>query len=579
LALTKVTEDVRTLGAGEVAIGNISGSAAASAGTFLKQDGTWAEVATDTTTIEDDIALLGFKVAVNGASSKYNLVDQTEDAFVDTAGVDLSASVNEIWNAAKYFSGVVPGNYFGDGSDGALTTSGNVTHTVANKVGSYDGDMVVKQYTDLTISAGHTMTIDQPNRGMMIMCTGDCVINGALSMSAKGGNGNPTASGGSDASAVSATGLRFAYKKSGETDTLSAADFAGTGTSAVAVVANMNAIAGDGKIYTVGRAGGAGGAGQTVSGAYGGGNAGTTGVATLSSGGGGSGGGYSEGPSLYIGGGATGSVFSGGPGGGGAYASSGTMTVAGDGGAYGGAGGQGGGTAPTYGVMCGGAGNPGGAGEVAGGNGTGGLLILVVAGDLTIGASGSIQANGVAGGSNGAGAGHSGGGGSGGGKIITLYVGTLTNNGTITSTGGAGGVGSASQHGADGAAGHIVTESISTSATVGNMTLVSTATEAETAPTKGDLVMTYTTAGGGSTTVGTDLTAEVSADDGSTWTDLGLVAGDIQGTTGGHTIISKHDVTISTTITAPYKMRYRVKTINQSTSKDTRIQAVSLGWS
>jgi hypothetical protein len=45
LALTKVTEGVRTLGTGEVAIGNISGSAAASAGTFLKQDGTWAVVA------------------------------------------------------------------------------------------------------------------------------------------------------------------------------------------------------------------------------------------------------------------------------------------------------------------------------------------------------------------------------------------------------------------------------------------------------------------------------------------------------------------------------------------------------
>jgi hypothetical protein len=111
------------------------------------------------------------------------------------------------------------------------------------------------------------------------------------------------------------------------------------------------------------------------------------------------------------------------------------------------------------------------------------------------------------------------------------------------------------------------------------MTLVSNATEATAAPSKGDFVMTYTTAGGGSTTVGTDLTAEMSADDGATWTDLGLVAGDIQGTTGGHTIISKHDVTISTTITAPYKMRYRVKTINQSVGKDTRIQAVSLGWS
>ena len=41
MALTKVTEGVRTLGTGEVAIGNISGSAAAPAGAFLKQDGTW----------------------------------------------------------------------------------------------------------------------------------------------------------------------------------------------------------------------------------------------------------------------------------------------------------------------------------------------------------------------------------------------------------------------------------------------------------------------------------------------------------------------------------------------------------
>ena len=45
MALTKVTEGVRTLGTGEVAIGNIAGSAAGAAGTFLKQDGTWAEVA------------------------------------------------------------------------------------------------------------------------------------------------------------------------------------------------------------------------------------------------------------------------------------------------------------------------------------------------------------------------------------------------------------------------------------------------------------------------------------------------------------------------------------------------------
>ena len=42
MAITKVKSGVRTLGTGEVAIGNISGSAAGAAGTFLKQDGTWA---------------------------------------------------------------------------------------------------------------------------------------------------------------------------------------------------------------------------------------------------------------------------------------------------------------------------------------------------------------------------------------------------------------------------------------------------------------------------------------------------------------------------------------------------------
>ena len=99
------------------------------------------------------------------------------------------------------------------------------------------------------------------------MVTGDCTINGTLTMAGRGGNGNPTASGASDSSAVSATGLRFALKKTGSTDTLAAADFAGTGTGAVSAVSSFPAISGDGKIYTVGRTGGAGGAGATVSGA------------------------------------------------------------------------------------------------------------------------------------------------------------------------------------------------------------------------------------------------------------------------------------------------------------------------
>ena len=207
---------------------------------------------TDLSGIEADVALLAFKTQANGNLARYNLVDQSVDAFEDASGVNSGGSTDAVRDSTgKYYSGATSGSYNGSGADGALTTSGNVSLVVPNKVGSYDGDMVVKQYTTLTVSAGDTLTVDQPNRGLFIMVTGDCTINGTLSMSGRGGNGNPTTSGGSDSSAVSATGLRFALTKTGSTDTLSAADFAGTGTSTVSAVASFPAIAGDGKIYTV----------------------------------------------------------------------------------------------------------------------------------------------------------------------------------------------------------------------------------------------------------------------------------------------------------------------------------------
>ena len=106
-----------------------------------------------------------------------------------------------------------------------------------------------------------------------------------------------------------------------------------------------------------------------------------------------------------------------------------------------------------------------------------------------------------------------------------------------------------------------------------SMVLQSNATTAEAAPTKGDIVMTYTN-GAGTATLNTDLTAEFSADNGSTWTSTTLVA---QGSTGTHLIVSAHDVT--RTSTSGTAMKYRIKTLNQSAAKETRIQAVSLGWS
>ena len=60
----------------------------------------------DTSGLEDDIALLGFKVASNGSLAKYNLVDQTIDDFQDASGVNAGASTNEVRDSSgKYYKG------------------------------------------------------------------------------------------------------------------------------------------------------------------------------------------------------------------------------------------------------------------------------------------------------------------------------------------------------------------------------------------------------------------------------------------------------------------------------------------
>ncbi len=62
---------------------------------------------TDTTPLEDDIALLGFKVAANGSLAKYDLMDQTVDVFESEAGIDTSSSSNEIYDSTgKYYCSV-----------------------------------------------------------------------------------------------------------------------------------------------------------------------------------------------------------------------------------------------------------------------------------------------------------------------------------------------------------------------------------------------------------------------------------------------------------------------------------------
>ncbi len=210
---------------------------------------------------------------------------------------------------------------------------------------------------------------------------------------------------------------------------------------------------------------------------------------------------------------------------------------------------------------CGGAGAAGGD-RVGGAAGSGGVGRAYTIAD---GTTSVYYAGGGGGSGNSNGAGGNGGGGAGGGS------GTA---GTAN-TGGGGGAAYNTNTSGVGGSGVVILNYTASSQAPADMTLVSATTAAQAAPTKGDIVLTYTN-GAGTTTLDTDLTAEISADGGSTWTALALGS---EGSTGAHNIATSHDVTISSTITSPWNMAYRIKTLNQSANKTTRIQAVSLGWS
>jgi hypothetical protein len=141
-------------------------------------------------------------------------------------------------------------------------------------------------------------------------------------------------------------------------------------------------------------------------------------------------------------------------------------------------------------------------------------------------------------------------------------------------TGCGGGGGSAYDSGGSGGSGVVLIKHDAYTAPGADLTLVSNSTTAEATPTKGDVVLTYTN-GAGTATINTDLKAWISRDNGTTYTQATLAS---QGTTGGHTILTAHDLDISGQPSGT-TMRYKITTHNQSASKETRIQAVSLGWS
>ena len=293
---------------------------------------------------------------------------------------------------------------------------------------------------------------------------------------------------------------------------------------------------------------GAGGSGSSSTSNSGGNGSSSVFDSTTVTGGGG-------GASRSSGGGASTTDGSGG-GGAGVY---GTSNSGGAGGTYGNAGGNSDGSNyPTGGG--GGAGGAGGNATVvsapngSGGNGGVGLLFSTFS---SYGESGYFAGGGGGDSTGGSaeGTGGNGGGGDGGSQAGTA------------NTGGGGGGGSS----ADGGSGVVIVKDADVPA---DLTLISNATTAEAVPTKGDLVMTYTN-GAGTATINTDIKGWASRDNGVTYTQFTLAD---EGDTGGHTILTAHDLDISGQPSGT-AMRYKITTHNQSASKETRIQAVSLGWS
>jgi len=248
---------------------------------------------------------------------------------------------------------------------------------------------------DLTINSGQTFAPSVRKLFTVLYVTGNLTVNGAISMSALGANSTLVTS--NDIAIASGT---FNVVGGG---TITAPKVPGTGGAGAAARTTAGQTSG-----TSGSAGGTGGGG---------------------------GGTFAAAASGTVGTGSTGTAFSGGSGSGALIGTGSTSNADANGGA-GSAGFSAGVSAP------GGAGNPGGLAVPAnasfdGGNGTGGTLIIICEGTLS--GSGTISANGVAGGTNSTNIG----GGSGGGSVTIFARGDSSTISPTANGGGNGGAGTA----------------------------------------------------------------------------------------------------------------------------------------
>ena len=98
----------------------------------------------DLSTLENNIAVLGFKVATNGSLSRYSLVNQVIDEFNDATGIDASASTNELLINGYYTGGT---STSGNATGGTVTTVSGYKYHQFTHTGRYNGQSGGSNYT------------------------------------------------------------------------------------------------------------------------------------------------------------------------------------------------------------------------------------------------------------------------------------------------------------------------------------------------------------------------------------------------------------------------------------------------
>lgn len=351
----------------------------------------------------DSFGVIDDALCVDAGLIKDSPETEVCDAGYDGSGLaGLAATVKS--------SGTYPCAFKGSGFDVELATSSGGTLSGMFGTSAIDGPtLLVRVNGDATVPAGALVTSSVRRKGMVLYVDGDLTINGTVSMTARGAH---------------AAGENLAVRPG---TTISAVGGAGGGKVTAKLGQNVMGLAGGSGEGLACGGGGGGGARSCCSQVA---VSGTGSAGTSYSGGSGGGGALVGGVNVFSGATAGNAWANGGQGGAGARNNS-TSAEA---------------DRPNPG---GGAGNPGGSSPAGqsyfGDSGSGGLLIIVTTGNLTIGSSGTVESRGFGGAD-----GHlyGDGGGSGGGSVILLHGGAYSNGGVIDvsggvrSGGGAGGSGS-----------------------------------------------------------------------------------------------------------------------------------------